>query len=188
MKFLIVGIGNIGPEYAETRHNIGFKVVDALARKHGAEFQSKRLADYAEFRWRGKQFGLIKPTNYVNRSGRSVAYWMDQLNVDKQRLLVVVDDLALPYGTLRLKGKGSDGGHNGLKDINQHIGGKDYPRLRFGIGDDFARGRQVDYVLGEWSEDELIDLDVHIDRAIEAVEQFASMGIERSMNIVNTRE
>ena len=146
MKYLIVGLGNMGPDYDNTRHNVGFDVVDKLAREFGIEWKNDQLGDLAEFRHRGRSFVLLKPSTYMNRSGKAVRYWLQKLNIPKQRLLVVVDDLNLPLGALRLRGKGSDGGHNGLRDIDQMTGGNNYPRLRIGIGNEFPRGRQADFV------------------------------------------
>ena len=186
MKYLIVGLGNIGPEYAATRHNIGFMVVDELAKRHRASFDSARLAFKADFRYKSRNFHLIKPTTYVNRSGKSVRYWMNELKIAKENVLVIVDDLALPYGTLRMRGKGSAAGHNGLKDIEQQTGGSNYPRLRFGIGDDYPRGKQIDYVLGEFTQDEKIDLPTFIDKSCDMVEAFASIGLARAMNQYNS--
>lgn len=186
MKYLIVGLGNIGPEYAKTRHNIGFMVVDELAKKHNTSFDSGRLAFKADFRYKSRNFHLIKPTTYMNASGKSVRYWMNELKIPKENVLVIVDDLAIPFGSLRMRGKGSAAGHNGLKDIEQQTGGNNYARLRFGIGDDFPKGRQVDYVLGEFSSDEKIDLPLLIDKSCEMVEAFGSIGLARTMNQYNS--
>ena len=151
MKYLIAGLGNIGAEYELTRHNIGFLVVDRLAQEIGATFQSDKLAFVANGKHKGRQLILIKPTTYMNLSGKAVRYWIQQEKVDTQNLMVVTDDISLPYGKLRMKGKGSAAGHNGLRNIEELCGGQKYPRLKFGVGDDFSKGRQVDYVLGKWN-------------------------------------
>ena len=186
MKYLIVGLGNIGPEYENTRHNIGFMVVDALAKKHGATFSSSRLSFKAEFKHKGRSFHLIKPTTYMNLSGKAVRFWMNDLKISKENILVIVDDLAIPFGSLRMRGKGSAAGHNGLKDIEQQTGGSNYPRLRFGIGDNFSKGRQVDFVLGSFGKDEEAELPLLIDKACQMVEAFGSIGIARAMNQFNS--
>ena len=187
MKYLIVGLGNIGAEYAETRHNIGFRVLDALAKASNAVFSSERYGSVAEVRHKGRTFVLLKPSTYMNLSGNAVRYWMQKENVPVERLFVVVDDLALPFGAVRIRTKGSDGGHNGLKHINEVLGHGDYARLRFGIGSEFARGHQVDYVLGEWSEEERKTLEERVDCAAEAVKAFGTLGIERTMNLYNKK-
>ena len=186
MKFLIAGLGNMGAEYEDTRHNIGFAVADALAREFDASFKSENLGDIAEFRHKGRTFILLKPSTYMNRSGKSVRYWLQKHNIPKENLLVIVDDIALPFGKLRLRGKGSPGGHNGLKDIDQMLGGGDYARLRIGIGDNFSRGRQVDYVLGEWSAEEREALPELLQRAGEAARSFATIGLQHAMNQFNS--
>lgn len=185
MNFLIVGLGNIGDEYTETRHNIGFKVVEALASKNGSTFTLDRLAHYSSYKTRGKNVHLIKPTTYMNLSGKAVRYWMQELKIPQQNILVVLDDLALPFGSLRLRGKGSDGGHNGLKDIDATLGNNNYARLRFGIGSQFEKGRQVNYVLGKWTVEEMKDLNARIDASCEAVNSFMFEGLERAMNKYN---
>lgn len=186
MKYLIAGLGNIGAKYAETRHNAGFEVVDTLAREFEVEWNTEKLGDLAEFRYKGRVFILLKPSTYMNLSGKSVRYWMQQTKVPQDKLLVIVDDISLPFGKLRLRGKGSDAGHNGLRDINQTLGHQKYPRLRFGIGDDFPPGRQVDYVLGRWSKAEKDELPARLEKAAEAVKLFATLGLARAMNIVNS--
>lgn len=186
MKYLIAGLGNIGAKYAGTRHNAGFEVVDALTREFNAEWSTEKLGDVAEFRHKGRTFVLLKPSTYMNLSGKSVRYWMHQTKVPQDKLLVIVDDISLPFGKLRLRGKGSDGGHNGLRDINQVLGNSKYARLRFGIGDDFPPGRQVDYVLGQWSSEEQDALPPLLDQAAEAVKLFATLGLARTMNVVNS--
>lgn len=185
MKYLIVGLGNIGAEYHHTRHNIGFDVADAFAAKHQASFRSDRLADVAEIRWKGKTFVVIKPTTYMNLSGRAVKYWMDKEKIPAENILVIMDELALPLESLRLRPGGSDAGHNGLKSIQESIGTNQYPRLRFGIGNDFPKGRQVDYVLGKWTAKEEPVVLQKTDKCVEIVESFATIGLQRSMNNYN---
>lgn len=185
MKYLVVGLGNIGPEYELTRHNVGFLTIDRLADKHGATWKSGRLAFTADFKFKGRQFFLIKPTTYMNLSGRAVNYWMKELNIPKENILVVVDDVALPFGKIRLRGKGSSAGHNGLKNIEELTGGQDYPRIRFGIGDDFPKGRQIDYVLGRWTKKEIEELPIFMDKAIEMIEGFGTIGINMTMTQFN---
>lgn len=184
-KFLIVGLGNIGPEYAGTRHNIGFDVADAFVQKHGGSFSSGRLAYTAAIRFKGKNLTIIKPTTFMNLSGRSVLYWMNKEQVTPAHVLCILDDLALPLQKLRLRPSGSDGGHNGLKSIQEALGTDKYPRLRFGIGNEFAKGRQVDFVLGRWEPEEVPLVLRKIDKSVEVIENFATMGIERTMNEVN---
>jgi len=185
MKYLIIGLGNIGAEYRNTRHNIGFMVLDALANKKEVAFSSDRLAFTTMFKYKGRSIYMVKPTTYMNLSGKAVNYWMKQLKIPKENTLTIVDDLALPYGTLRMRGKGSAAGHNGLKDIEQVLGGTNYPRLRFGIGDDYSKGKQIDYVLGAFSADNQIDLSIHIDKACEMILSFATIGINRTMTSFN---
>lgn len=183
MKYLIVGIGNMGAEYDGTRHNIGFDVVDAIAKKHEVQFKDDQLGDLAEFKSRGRTFVLLKPSTYVNLSGKSVRYWMQKKKILKPNLLVVVDDMNLPFGKSRLRGKGSDGGHNGIKDINQMIG-SDYARLRLGIGN-APKGQHVNFVLGPWSDDERKELPDIYDMAMKVVTSFATAGIGRTMTQFN---
>lgn len=185
MKYLIVGLGNIGTDYHHTRHNIGFDVADAFAAKHGALFRSDRLADVAEIKWKGRILVVIKPTTYMNLSGKAVKYWMDKEKIPAENMLVIVDELALPLEVIRLRPGGSDAGHNGLKSIQETIGTNQYPRLRFGIGNDFPKGRQVDYVLGRWTAKEEPVVQQKIDKCTEAIESFASIGLQRSMNNYN---
>jgi PTH1 family peptidyl-tRNA hydrolase len=187
LKYLIVGLGNPGTEYAETRHNIGFKVLDALAEASNLVFKNNRLANVAEWKFKGRIFILIKPTTYMNLSGKAVNYWLQAEKIPIENLLVIVDDLALPFGTIRIKTEGSDGGHNGLSDISEVLGHSNYNRMRFGIGNNFSAGRQVDYVLGKWNEDELMFLPERINQICEAVKSFGSIGIQRTMNIYNQR-
>lgn len=186
-KFLIVGLGNIGPEYAHTRHNIGFDIAEALVIKHGGFFMPDRLADRAEFRWKGKSFVVIKPTTYMNLSGRSFKYWLDKEKVDIENTLTIVDDLALPLDKLRLRKSGSDAGHNGLRDIQLLLGTDAYPKLRFGIGNNFPKGMQVDYVLGKWLKEELPVVKLKIEKSVEVIENFASIGIDRAMGLINNQ-
>ncbi len=185
MSYLIVGLGNIGSQYDHTRHNVGFDVVDALAAKKEAPFELKRLAFFTTFRHKSKKVSLIKPTTYMNLSGKAVRYWMQLLKIKQDNLLIVVDDKDLPFCKLRLKLKGNDGGHNGLKDITATLGNKNYSRLRFGIGNNFPRGKQVEFVLGKWTTDEAAELPNGIDKACEMIESFVSIGPERTMNFFN---
>jgi peptidyl-tRNA hydrolase, PTH1 family len=187
-KFLIAGLGNIGDEYACTRHNIGFDVVDALAVKLGGRFEVRRLAAVVELKWKGKVLVCIKPTTFMNLSGQAVKYWMDKERIAVENILVVLDDLALPLSRLRLKPGGSPGGHNGLKSIEASLGTALYPRLRFGTGSDFAKGSQVGFVLGEWAEPELPLVRLKTAKSVELIENFVSIGIDRTMNLYNNLE
>jgi PTH1 family peptidyl-tRNA hydrolase len=187
-KYLIVGLGNIGAEYAGTRHNIGFDVLDALAAALNGGFSMERLAEQVELKWHGRVLIGIKPTTYVNASGRSVKYWLDKEKISPDRLLVVVDELALPLTRLRLRPGGSDGGHNGLRSIQESLGTDAYPKLRFGIGNDFPKGGQVDFVLGKWSANELPVVNRKIAACVEMIESFVTTGIERTMNQYNKLE
>ena len=184
-KYLIVGLGNIGSDYAGTRHNIGFDVVDSLVKKHEGAFRLDRLAEVAEIRWKGQGLVCIKPTTFMNLSGKAVKYWMDKEKVALENVLVIVDELALPLSKFRLRPGGSAAGHNGLRSIEEVLGTSSYPRLRFGIGNNFPRGRQVDFVLGRWSEDELPLVKQKVEKSVELVESFATSGIERTMNQYN---
>ena len=184
-KFLIVGLGNIGQEYAHTRHNIGFDVVDAFAFKHGGIFKTDRLAEVAEIRWKGKIFVCIKPTTYMNLSGKAFRYWMDKEKIPVEQTLTIVDDLALPVSKLRLRGSGSDAGHNGLKDIQAVLGHDKYPKLRFGIGNNYSKGKQIEFVLGKWFPDEVEVIRKKIDACTGIIEQIAQIGLEKTMNQVN---
>lgn len=185
MNFLIVGLGNIGDEYKDTRHNIGFMVVDALAREAGVAFEDKRYGFVAEMRLRGHKIFLLKPSTYMNLSGNAVRYWVKEKKIDPERLMIVSDDLALPLGTIRMKPSGSEGGHNGLKSITQCLGSNQYPRLRFGIGNEFSRGHQVDFVLGAFSADETALLNERIAKAGEAIKAFVLSGLQFAMNHYN---
>jgi peptidyl-tRNA hydrolase, PTH1 family len=185
MKYLIAGLGNIGPEYELTRHNIGFLVADQLADQHEASFSSARLADKAEFRFKGRTIHIIKPTTFMNLSGKAIAYWMNDLKIPKENLLVVVDEISLPFGSLRMRTKGSAAGHNGLKNTELLLGGQDYSRLRFGIGSEFGKGQQADYVLSNFSQDEFDRLPALIKKANEMILSFCTIGAERTMSQFN---
>lgn len=184
-KYLIVGLGNIGAEYAHTRHNIGFDVVDAFVQKHGGTFKTDRLAEIAEVRWKGKIFVCIKPTTYMNLSGKAFKYWMDKEKLSPENTLTIVDDLALPVSKLRLRPSGSDAGHNGLKDIQLVLGSDKYPKLRFGIGNNYPKGRQVEFVLGKWAPEEVAVINKKIAASVEIIEQMATLGLEKTMNLAN---
>ncbi len=186
-KFLIVGLGNIGDEYLETRHNIGFKIVDYLANEANVKFTSGRLADVAEIKHKGKQLILIKPTTFMNLSGKAVNYWMQHEKIEPDNIMVLVDDLALPFGKIRIGPKGGDGGHNGLKSIQEILTNANYPRLRFGISNEFNKGAQVNYVLGKWNEEELKTLNDRIKIAADAIKAFAFIGLSRCMNEFNNK-
>jgi peptidyl-tRNA hydrolase, PTH1 family len=185
MKFLIAGLGNIGPEYELTRHNIGFLVLDQLADQHKVNFSSARLADKTDFKFKGKHIHLIKPTTFMNLSGKSIAYWMNDLNIPKENVLVVVDDLALPFGSLRMRTKGSAAGHNGLKNIELLLGGQEYSRLRFGIGNEFSKGQQVDFVLSNFSQEEFKALPDIMKKANEMIMSFCLIGAAKTMSLYN---
>lgn len=187
MKYIIAGLGNIGEEYSGTRHNIGFTILDALAAKSDVPFEPARLADRCSFRQRGRTFILIKPTTYVNLSGRSVHYWMKKDKIPLENLLVVLDDIALPFGTLRVRARGGSGGHNGLDHISSILGSQNYARLRFGIGSEFHPGQQVNHVLGEWTGDEKNGLTYRIDTACEIILSFGFAGLSQTMNRYNNK-
>jgi PTH1 family peptidyl-tRNA hydrolase len=187
-KFLIIGLGNIGPEYAHTRHNIGFDVLDTFVIKQGGFFKSDRLADVAEVKWKGKTFICIKPTTFMNLSGKAFKYWMDKEKVEVENTLTIVDDLALPITKIRLRASGSDAGHNGLKDIQLTLGTDAYPKLRFGIGSDFKKGQQIDFVLGKWNTNEKKIVEHKIEKCVEVIESFASIGLSRTMTMANALE
>lgn len=188
MKFLIVGLGNAGAEYAHTRHNIGFDVVGAFVQKHESVFKTDRHAYMAELKWKGKIFICICPTTFMNLSGKAVKYWMDKEKISLENILVIVDEVALPLDCLRLRPSGSDGGHNGLKSIQESIGSQAYPRLRFGIGNDFPKGFQADFVLGKWKKEEEPLVRLKIEKAVEAIELFATRGISAAMNEINNKK
>jgi peptidyl-tRNA hydrolase, PTH1 family len=186
MKFLITGLGNPGAEYELTRHNVGFLVLDQLADKHGASFEMDRLAEKAEFKYKGRTIHLIKPTTFMNLSGKALAYWLQELKIEKENLLVVVDDIALPFGSLRMRTKGSAAGHNGLKNIEFILNAQQYSRLRFGVGDSFHKGQQVDYVLSNFTQAEFETLPTIITKANEMILSFCTIGAERTMSLYNT--
>lgn len=186
-KFLIACLGNIGEEYANTRHNIGFKVADQLAKEGGTKFVSDRLASITEIKTKGKTLIVIKPNTYMNLSGKAVNYWLQAEKINIQNLLVVTDDIALPFGSLRIKPKGSDGGHNGLKNIQLVMGTSEYARLRFGVGNNFYQGKQVDYVLGQWNAEENKTLDLRVAIAAEMAVSFATIGLTLAMTNYNNK-
>lgn len=187
-KFLIVGLGNIGAEYAHTRHNIGFDVVEALVLKHKGLFKTERLAEVAEIKFKGKILVCIKPTTYMNLSGRAFKYYVDKEKIEINNTLTIVDDLALPLSKIRLRGSGSDAGHNGLKDIQATLGTDKYSKLRFGIGNNYPKGMQIDFVLGRWTVDELPVVNKKIEKCVETIESFVYVGLQRTMNLINTLE
>ncbi len=187
-KFLIIGLGNAGNEYANTRHNIGFDVVQAFVAAHGGNFSVDRLAYKAEIKWKGKIFICICPTTFMNLSGRAFRYWIDKEKVQLNNTLTVVDDLALPLNKLRLRAAGSSAGHNGLKDIENIMGTNVYPKLRFGIGDQFPKGMQADFVLGKWKSEELPMVRTKLEASVQVIEDFASIGIDRTMTTVNNKD
>jgi peptidyl-tRNA hydrolase, PTH1 family len=187
MKYLIVGLGNMGADYDDTRHNIGFDVVDSLAKEFEVSFKNETLGDLAEFKFKGRIFILLKPSTYMNLSGKAVRYWLQKKKIPKENLLVVLDDLNLPLGKQRLRGKGSDGGHNGLKNIDELNEGNNYARLRIGIGDEFSKGRQVDYVLGKWNSEERKQLPDILKFAADAVKSFGTIGLGRTMTQFNKK-
>lgn len=184
-KFLIVGLGNIGAEYVNTRHNIGFKVLDHLAKKENLEFQTVKLGSLAEYKLKGRTLLLLKPNTYMNLSGKAIKFWMDKENIPIENILVITDDLNLPFGTIRIRTKGSDGGHNGLKNTQQVLNTSNYPRFRFGISDEFKKGKQVDYVLGEWNDAEKASLPERLDVAAEIIRSFGTTGLENTMTAFN---
>ncbi len=187
MKYLIVGLGNIGDEYAHTRHNIGFDVVSRLAADNDVEMLNERYGEVGTMRFRGHILVLLKPNTYMNLSGKAVNYWLQREKIPIENLLVVVDDLALPIGTIRLKGKGSDGGHNGLKNINELLGTSNYARLRFGIGNEFSRGGQIDFVIGHWGEDEASVVKERIGVAVEVIKSYVAVGLQLTMTQFNNK-
>lgn len=184
-KFLIAGLGNIGPKYYSTRHNIGFRILDVLAEKEGVSFSTEKLGDIASFKFKGRTFILLKPGTFMNLSGKAVNYWLTKEKVPLENLLVVTDDLNLNFGTFRVKTKGSDGGHNGLKDIQAHLNTTSYNRFRFGISDEFSKGSQINYVLGEWGEEEKKLLPERMEKAAEVIKSFGTAGINNTMNLFN---
>jgi PTH1 family peptidyl-tRNA hydrolase len=184
-KFLIVGLGNIGDKYTNTRHNIGFKIIDEVADEYNVTFETEKLGDVATFRFKGRTFILLKPSTFMNLSGKAVKYWMDKENIAIDNLLVVTDDLNIDFGTIRIKAKGSDGGHNGLKDIQEKLGTNIYPRFRFGVGSDYSKGRQVDYVLGEWNKEETSFLIERLPMSVKIITSFGTAGLANTMNTFN---
>lgn len=187
MKYLIAGLGNIGAEYSNTRHNIGFIVLDALARASNTSFSTKRYGDIAQIKHKGRTFILLKPSTYMNLSGKAISYWLQAEKIPIEKLLVVTDDIALPIGTLRLRYKGSDGGHNGLFDIIETLGTQNFARLRFGVGGDFPKGSQVQYVLGQLTPEEIEILPERCEKSAEIIFSFGTIGIERTMNFYNKK-
>lgn len=187
MNYLVVGLGNIGAEYASTRHNMGFMVLDAWAQASNIVFQSGRYGSMGHYSFKGRKFHLLKPSTYMNLSGNAVRYWMRELNIPQEHLLVICDDLNLPFGTIRMRKKGSDGGHNGLKNIQDLIGTQDYARIRIGIGNEFAKGQQVDYVIGELSQEEREMIDEISKKVISGIIDFSTIGPERAMNNLNAK-
>ena len=188
MKFLIVGLGNPGNEYAHTRHNIGFDVVNAFVHKHNGMFRVDRLAYVADIKWKGKTLVCICPTTFMNLSGKAVRYWMNKEKTPLENILVILDDLAIPLNKLRLRPGGSDAGHNGLKSLQEELASTEYPRLRFGIGNDYPRGMQADYVLGKWKREEENMVKKKIEKSVEVIECFATQGLTTAMNQVNNQE
>jgi PTH1 family peptidyl-tRNA hydrolase len=184
-KYLIIGLGNIGAEYVNTRHNIGFKILDYFAKKNNLDFQSAKLGSVVQTKIKGKTVFLLKPNTYMNLSGKAVKYWMDQEKIAKENILVITDDLNLAFGTIRIKTKGSDGGHNGLKNIQLLLNTTEYPRFRFGISDAFKKGQQVNYVLGEWSDEEKKTLDERLELSAEIIQSFVASGLSNTMNTYN---
>ena len=184
-KFLIVGLGNIGEKYIRTRHNIGFTILDYLAKVENLTFETQKLGDRANYKLKGRTFVLLKPSTFMNLSGKAVKYWLEKEKIPLDNLLIIADDLNLPFGSIRLKIKGSDGGHNGLKDIQEKLNTINYNRFRFGISDSFSQGRQTDYVLGEWNEDELEKLPERLEKSIELIKSFGLAGIKNTMNAFN---
>ena len=187
MKYLIIGLGNPGAEYINTRHNIGFKVLDRLASLSKISFKNDKLADIAKIKFKGRSLILIKPNTFMNLSGKSINFWMQKEKIVSENILVISDDISLPFNTIRMRSKGSDGGHNGLKDIINVLGSTSFPRIKYGIGDEFSKGRQSNYVLGNWSEEEEEKLEERIDFVIKMIHSFSSIGINRTMNDFNRR-
>ena len=186
-KFLIVGLGNIGAEYENTRHNIGFKILDHFAEKESLTFETQKLGNTILYKYRGKVLILLKPSTYMNLSGKAVKYWLDKEKIPLENLLVITDDLNLPFGSIRLKAKGSDGGHNGLKDIQEKLQTAEYNRFRFGIGGNFSKGKQVDYVLGQWDENEIEKLPQRLEQSCELIKSFVITGLSNTMNNFNKK-
>ncbi|MFT5723330.1 MAG: PTH1 family peptidyl-tRNA hydrolase [Bacteroidia bacterium] len=188
MKYLIVGLGNIGDKYAKTRHNVGFGFLDYLAEQYDFTFKNDRFGAYATHRYRGRNLHFLKPDTFMNLSGNAIQFWMQKLSLEQHQILIITDDLNLPYGTLRMRTKGSDGGHNGLKSIQDVLNGSKYPRIRFGIGAEFSTGQQIDYVLGEWSEAEKAGLPILYAKMKKGIEEMVFRGIGMAMNSLNTKD
>jgi len=184
-KFLIVGLGNIGEKYTNTRHNIGFKILDELANEYAVKFETEKLGDITRFSHKGRTFVLLKPNTFMNLSGKAVKFWMDKEKIAIENTLIVTDDLNIDFGTIRLKAKGSDGGHNGLKDIQEKLGTNTYPRFRFGVGANYAKGRQVDFVLGNWDKEETSQLITRLQTAAKVITSFGLVGLAKTMNTFN---
>ncbi|WP_258848543.1 aminoacyl-tRNA hydrolase [Polaribacter sp. WD7] len=184
-KFLIVGLGNIGEKYENTRHNIGFKILDEVAATYDTSFETDKLGDVASYRYKGRTFMLLKPSTFMNLSGKAVKFWMQKEKIAIENTLVITDDLNIDFGTIRVKGKGSDGGHNGLKDIQEKLGTNKYPRFRFGVGSNYSKGRQVDYVLGEWNKEEESKFIERLPTAVKVVTSFGTAGLANTMNTFN---
>jgi PTH1 family peptidyl-tRNA hydrolase len=184
-KYLIIGLGNIGPEYAQTRHNIGFKVLEALANKENLTFETLRLGDLCTHKIKGRSILLLKPSTYMNLSGKALKHWMEKENILLENILVITDDINLDFGVIRIKTKGTNGGHNGLKDIQNTLNSSEYNRFRFGVGSDFGKGKQIDYVLGKWNDDEKIALAERLEKATKVIESFVLSGINQTMNEFN---
>ncbi|WP_438977011.1 aminoacyl-tRNA hydrolase [Polaribacter sp.] len=184
-KYLIVGLGNIGEKYQNTRHNIGFKILDEVAKEYNVSFETDKLGDVTSFRFKGRTFVLLKPSTFMNLSGKAVKYWMQKEKISVDNLLIVTDDLNIDFGTIRVKAKGSDGGHNGLKDIQEKLTTNKYPRFRFGVGSNYSKGRQVDYVLGEWTSDEESQLIERLPKSVEVITSFGTAGLANTMNNFN---
>ena len=187
MKYLIVGLGNIGNEYLETRHNVGFKVLDALVKDPKDDFEVEKLGSIAKVKFKGRTLVLLKPSTFMNLSGKAINYWLQKEKIHPSKMLIVVDDIALPFGSLRMRDKGSDGGHNGLKSIDQILGGNRYSRLRFGVGNEFSKGKQVEYVLGEWSSEQVEGHTERIKQACEMIKSFTVIGPENPMSLLNNK-
>ena len=187
MKYLIIGLGNSGEKYENTRHNIGFRVLDRMASLSNISFSAEKLADVAKTKFKGRQLILIKPSTFMNLSGKAVNFWMQKEKISPENILVISDDIALPFNTIRMRSKGSDGGHNGLRDIISVLESTSFPRIKYGIGSEFSKGKQSDYVLGEWTEEEEEDLEARIDIVIKMIQSFSSIGINRTMNDFNRR-
>lgn len=184
-KFLIVGLGNIGEKYANTRHNIGFQIADALVKEHDAKFETEKLGDIAQFKLKGKSITVLKPSTYMNLSGKALKYWMQKEKIAIDNVLVITDDLNIDFGAIRIKAKGSDGGHNGLKDIQDKLATNKYPRFRFGVGNNYSKGRQVEYVLGTWNKEEESQLIERLPKSVKAIESFITAGLSNTMNTFN---